>query len=93
MLRRIWLIRLVVIVLISTLCHVESAQILPRESQRLRWIPFSAGSFTRERQTIASPDSCEGSMIATGDLDGDGLSDAVIGYAQEGDEKLILFIE
>ena len=42
------------------------------------------GGFTRERQTIASPDSCEGSTIAIGDLDGDGLSDLVIGYAQEG---------
>ena len=43
------------------------------------------GLFWRDRQTIASPDSCEGSMIATGDLDGDGLSDLIIGYAQEGD--------
>jgi hypothetical protein len=42
------------------------------------------GGFTRERQTIASPESCEGSTIAIGDLDGDGLSDLVIGYAQEG---------
>lgn len=42
------------------------------------------GGFTRERETIASPDSCEGSTIAIGDLDGDGLSDLVIGYAQEG---------
>jgi hypothetical protein len=42
------------------------------------------GGFSRERQTIASADSCEGSMIAIGDLDNDGLSDLVIGYAQEG---------
>jgi hypothetical protein len=42
------------------------------------------GGFTRERQTIASPDSCEASTIAIGDLDGDGLTDLVIGYALEG---------
>ena len=58
--------------------------IVGRQGAATIFLGDGRGGFTRERQTIASPDSCEGSTIAIGDLDGDGLSDLVIGYAQEG---------
>ncbi len=41
------------------------------------------GGFTRERQTLPAPDGCDGAAVAIGDLDGDGLADLLIGYAQE----------
>ena len=41
------------------------------------------GGFTRERQTLPSPGGCQGASAVIGDLDGDGLGDIVISYAQE----------
>jgi hypothetical protein len=41
------------------------------------------GGFTRERQTLPSAGGCQGATAVIGDLDGDGLGDIVISYAQE----------
>ncbi len=41
------------------------------------------GGFTRERQTLPSPGGCQGATAVIGDLDGDGIGDIVISYAQE----------
>jgi hypothetical protein len=41
------------------------------------------GAFTRESDTIESPGGCAASALQIGDLDGDGLGDLVIAYAQE----------
>jgi hypothetical protein len=61
----------------------QDIAVVGRQGAATIFLGDGRGGFTRERQTIASPDSCEGSTIAIGDLDGDGLSDLVIGYAQE----------
>jgi len=41
------------------------------------------GKFTREQQALGSATHCGGAGIAIGDLDGDGLGDLVVSFAQE----------
>jgi hypothetical protein len=54
-----------------------------REGQVIVLLGDGHGRFTREQQSVGSATHCGGAGIAIGDLDGDGLGDLVVSFAQE----------
>jgi hypothetical protein len=53
------------------------------EGQAIVLLGDGRGRFTREQQSLTSATHCGGAGIVIGDLDGDGLGDLVVSFAQE----------